>query len=62
MLERNKMLRPRVYSKTDKKVLEVIEIDFDYKVIVVRGIDNSNNNIEKFFRRTRYRSFVLYSK
>lgn len=39
------MLRPRVYSKTDKKVLEVIEIDFDYKVIVVRGIDNSNNNI-----------------
>ena len=39
------MLRPRVYSKTDKKVLEVIEIDFDYKVIVVRDIDNSNNNI-----------------
>lgn len=39
------MLRPRVYSKTDKKVLEVIEIDFDYNVIVVRDIDNSNNNI-----------------
>jgi hypothetical protein len=39
------MLRPRVYSKNDKKVLEVIEIDFDYKVIVVRDIDNSNNNI-----------------
>ena len=34
------MLRPRVYSKKDKKVLEVIEIDFDYKVIVVRDIDN----------------------
>ena len=39
------MLQPKVYSKIDKKVLEVIEIDFDYKVIVVRGIDNSNNNI-----------------
>lgn len=34
------MLRPRVYSKKDKKVLEVIEIDFDYKVVVVKDIDN----------------------
>ena len=38
------MLQPKVYSKKDKKVLEVIEIDFDYKVIVVRSIDNSENN------------------
>lgn len=38
------MLRPRVYSKTDKKVLEVVEIDFDYKLFVVRNIDNSGNN------------------
>ena len=39
------MLRPKVYSKIDKKVLEVVEIDFDYRVIVVRNIKNSNNNI-----------------
>lgn len=39
------MLQPKIYSKKDKKVLEVIEIDFDYNVIVVRDIDNSNNNI-----------------
>ena len=38
------MLQPKIYSKKDKKVLEVIEIDFDYKVIVVRSIDNSENN------------------
>lgn len=38
------MLRPKVYSKKDKEVLEVIEIDFDYKVIVVKSIDNSKNN------------------
>lgn len=36
------MLQPRVFSKIDKKVLNVIEIDFDYKVVVVRDIDNSN--------------------
>lgn len=39
------MLQPRVFSKIDGKVLDVIEIDFDCKVIVVRDIDNSNNNI-----------------
>lgn len=39
------MLQPKVYSKIDKKVLEVVEIDFDYRVIVVRNIKNSNNNI-----------------
>lgn len=38
------MLQPKIYSKKDKEVLEVIEIDFDYKVIVVRSIDNSKNN------------------
>lgn len=35
------MLQPKVYSKKDKKVLEVIEMDFNYKVIVVRDIDNT---------------------
>ena len=35
------MLQPKVYSKKDKKVLEVVENDFDYKVIVVRDIDNT---------------------
>ena len=38
------MLQPKVYSKKDKKVLEVVEIDFDYKLFVVRNIDNSGNN------------------
>ena len=38
------MLRPRVYSKIDKKVFDVIEIDFNYKVIVVRDIKNRKNN------------------
>lgn len=38
------MLRPRVYSKIDKKVFDVIEIDFDYKAIVVRDIKNRKNN------------------
>lgn len=38
------MLRPRVYSKIDKKVFDVIEIDFDYKVIVVGDIKNRKNN------------------
>lgn len=35
------MLQPKIYSKKDKKVLEVIEMDFNYKVIVVRDIDNT---------------------
>lgn len=39
------MLAPKVYSKIDKKVLEVVEIDFDYRVIVVRNIKNRKNNI-----------------
>ena len=38
------MLQPKIYSKKDKKVLEVVEIDFDYKLFVVRNIDNSGNN------------------
>lgn len=38
------MLRPRVYSKIDKKVFDVIEIDFNYKVIVVGDIKNRKNN------------------
>lgn len=38
------MLQPKVYSKKDKKVLEVVEIDFDYKLFVVRNIDNNGNN------------------
>lgn len=38
------MLQPKIYSKKDKKVLEVVEIDFDYKLFVVRDIDNSGNN------------------
>ena len=39
------MLRPRVYSKIDKKVLEVVEIDFDYRAIVVRSIEKSKNSL-----------------
>ena len=35
------MLQPKIYSKKDKKVLEVIEMDFNYKVIVVRDINNT---------------------
>lgn len=38
------MLQPKIYSKEDKKVLEVVEIDFDYKLFVVRNINNSGNN------------------
>lgn len=38
------MLQPKIYSKKDKKVLEVVEIDFDYKLFVVRNIDNNGNN------------------
>ena len=38
------MLQPKVYSKKDKKVLEVVEIDFDYKLFVVRNIDNNGDN------------------
>lgn len=39
------MLQPKVYSKIDKKVLEVVEIDFDYRVIVVRSIEKSKNSL-----------------
>lgn len=35
------MLQPKIYSKKDKKVLEVIEMDFNYKVVVVKDIDNT---------------------
>nr|DAN71104.1 MAG TPA: YopX protein [Caudoviricetes sp.] len=38
------MLQPKIYSKKDKKVLEVVEIDFDYKLFVVRNIDNNGDN------------------
>lgn len=38
------MLQPKVYSKKDKKALEVVEIDFDYKLFVVRNIDNNGDN------------------
>ena len=38
------MLQPKIYSKKDKKVLEVVEIDFDYKLFVVRNIDNNGEN------------------
>lgn len=38
------MLRPKVFSKIDKKIVEVVEIDFNYKLLVVRNIDNSGNN------------------
>lgn len=38
------MLQPKIYSKKHKKVLEVVEIDFDYKLFVVRNIDNNGDN------------------
>lgn len=38
------MLQPKIYSKKDKKVLEVVEIDFNYKLFVVRNIDNNGDN------------------
>lgn len=35
------MLQLRVYSKTNKKVLDVIEIDFIYKTLMVKTTKNS---------------------
>lgn len=40
------MLQPRVYSKTNKKVLDVIEIDFIYKTLIVKTTKNSLEAVE----------------
>ena len=40
------MLRPRVYSKTNKKVFDVIEIHFNYKALIVKTIENNTEAVE----------------
>lgn len=40
------MLRPRVHSKTNKKVFDVIEIHFNYKALIVKTIENNTEAVE----------------